>query len=111
VSDSILFFLSFSPQINISSFLQANKPQPANKRPRSDNDADLDPDGETRHQLGMSLKRRKIEYTGKWEMTRAWPELRYKAYGRERLVGLLSAGASEEQKGWLGRWVRSGGRG
>ncbi|PQE23235.1 hypothetical protein CJF31_00006961 [Rutstroemia sp. NJR-2017a BVV2] len=88
--------------------------KPASKRPRSDNDAivDLDPDGETRHQLGMSLKRRKIEYTGKWEtaVRHQWPELRYKGYGRERLGRLLLAGASEEQKGWLGRWVRSGDR-
>ncbi|PQE33263.1 hypothetical protein CJF32_00003782 [Rutstroemia sp. NJR-2017a WRK4] len=81
------------------------------KRPRIvDADLDLDPDGETRHQLGISLKRRKIEYTGKWEtaVRPQWPELRYKRYGRERVGGLVLAGASEEQRGWLGRWVRSG---
>ncbi|ESZ98685.1 hypothetical protein SBOR_0923 [Sclerotinia borealis F-4128] len=67
---------------------------------------DDDPDGETRKMLGMPLKRRKLEKTGKWagELRYAVPELRCKDYGVEKLKGILLCGASEEQKKWLGKW-------
>ncbi|RAL66130.1 hypothetical protein DID88_005802 [Monilinia fructigena] len=44
---------------------------------------DDDPDGETRKMLGLPLKRRKLEKTGKWvdELRHTVPELRYKDYG------------------------------
>ncbi|KAM3065534.1 hypothetical protein ACMFMG_011581 [Clarireedia jacksonii] len=87
--------------------------KPLRKRPLDDALADQDPDGETRHQLGMSLKRRKIEYTGRWvtEVRPKWPELRYQTYGMQRVRGLLLAGAGEEQKKWIERWLRGLDRG
>lgn len=67
---------------------------------------DDDPDGETRKMLGLPLKRRKLQKTGKWaeELRYSVPELRYKHYGVEKLKGILLCGASEEQRVWLGKW-------
>ncbi|KAI9645383.1 hypothetical protein NHQ30_006121 [Ciborinia camelliae] len=65
-----------------------------------------DPDGETRKMLGLPLKRRKLEKTGKWinELRYPVPELRYKDYEVGKLKGILVCGASEEQREWLGKW-------
>ncbi|KAF7868545.1 hypothetical protein EAF04_005076 [Stromatinia cepivora] len=67
---------------------------------------DDDPDGETRKMLGLPLKRRKLEKTGKWtdELRNVVPQLRYKDYGVEKLKGILLSGASEDQKEWLWKW-------
>ncbi|QSZ33930.1 hypothetical protein DSL72_005509 [Monilinia vaccinii-corymbosi] len=70
------------------------------------NPLDDDPDGETRKLLGLPLKRRKLDKTGKWrdELRQAVPELRYQDYDVEKLKGILLCGASEEQREWLGKW-------
>ncbi|CAD6447075.1 992555fc-5528-495e-b12a-d9aff9606c86 [Sclerotinia trifoliorum] len=67
---------------------------------------DDDPDGETRKMLGLPLKRRKLEKTGKWtdDLRHAIPKLRYKDYGVEELKGILLCGATEDQKEWLWKW-------
>ncbi|KAJ8070761.1 hypothetical protein OCU04_001127 [Sclerotinia nivalis] len=67
---------------------------------------DDDPDGETRKMLGLPLKRRKLEKTGKWtdELRHAVPQLRYKDYSVEKLKGILLCGSTEDQKEWLWKW-------
>lgn len=73
---------------------------------RSTRELDDDPDGETRKMLGLPLKRRKLEKTGKWtdDLLHAIPQLRCKDYGVEELKGILLCGATEDQKEWLWKW-------